>query len=40
MVEERFLPAAHRHSIAVDGDADALVRKLKEFQRVDVPKWL
>lgn len=40
MVTERFLPAAHRHSIAVDADADALVRKLKEFQRVDVPKWM
>ena len=40
MVTERFLPAAHRDSIAVDADADALVRKLKEFQRVEVPKWM
>jgi uncharacterized protein (TIGR00730 family) len=40
MVEARFLPAAHRHSIAVDADAATLVEKLRTFETVDVPKWL
>ncbi len=40
MVTEKFLPAAHRHSIAVDPDPAALVAKLQSFERVDVPKWL
>lgn len=40
MVVERFLPAAHRHSIAVDADPAALVDGLRRFERVDVPKWL
>lgn len=40
MVEERFLPAAHRHSIAVDADPTALLKALQNFKRVDVPKWL
>lgn len=40
MVETRFLPAAHRHSIAVDADAGALMERLRSFVKVDVPKWL
>lgn len=40
MVDTRFLPAAHRHSIAVDADAGALIDKLRNYARVDVPKWL
>ena len=40
MVEAKFLPAAHRHSIAVDADPRRLVEKLQTFERVDVPKWL
>jgi uncharacterized protein (TIGR00730 family) len=40
MVEARFLPAAHRHSIAVDADAAVLVEKLRTFVKVDAPKWL
>ncbi len=40
MVTARFLPPAHRHSVAVDEDAEALVGKLIEFQRVETPKWL
>ncbi|MET0258527.1 MAG: TIGR00730 family Rossman fold protein [Methylobacterium sp.] len=40
MVTERFLPPAHRHSIAVDADPAVLVEKLRRFVRVDVPKWL
>ena len=40
MVETKFLPAAHRHSISVDADAGALIDKLRSYSRVDVPKWL
>jgi uncharacterized protein (TIGR00730 family) len=40
MVAAKFLPAAHRHSIAVDVDATALIDKLFNFMRVDAPKWL
>jgi uncharacterized protein (TIGR00730 family) len=40
MVDTKFLPAAHRHSISVDADANALLDKLYRYERVDVPKWL
>ena len=40
MVEAKFLPAAHRHAIAVDTDASALIGKLQTFERVNAPKWL
>jgi uncharacterized protein (TIGR00730 family) len=40
MVETKFLPAAHRHSISVDADASVLIDKLRIYSRVDVPKWL
>jgi uncharacterized protein (TIGR00730 family) len=40
MIDMKFLPAAHRHSISVDADANALVEKLRSYSRVDVPKWL
>ncbi len=40
MVATKFLPAAHRQSIAVDADAARLIDKLVAFERVDVPKWL
>ena len=40
MVDTKFLPAAHRHSISVDSDAGALIDKLHHHARVDVPKWL
>jgi uncharacterized protein (TIGR00730 family) len=40
MVETRFLPAAHRHSICVDPDPSALIGKLSAFEKSDVPKWL
>lgn len=40
MVATKFLPAAHRHSIVVDTDADGLLDKLRRYRRVDVPKWL
>lgn len=40
MIEEKFLPTAHRQSIAVDADAVNLIEKLRKFERVDAPKWL
>lgn len=40
MVETKFLPPAHRHSICIDPDSTALIGKLREFVRSDVPKWL
>jgi uncharacterized protein (TIGR00730 family) len=40
MVDTKFLPPAHRHSISVDADANALIDKLRNYARVDVPKWL
>ena len=40
MVDTKFLPSAHRHSICVDTDAGALLDKLRSYVRIDVPKWL
>ena len=40
MVDTKFLPAAHRHSVCVDANASALIDKLRCHERVDVPKWL
>lgn len=40
MVDTKFLPAAHRHSIAVDAEANALIDKLRSHVRIDAPKWL
>jgi uncharacterized protein (TIGR00730 family) len=40
MVEAKFLPAAHRHSISVDASPSALLDKLRCYARVDVPKLL
>lgn len=40
MVVSKFLPPAHRHSICVDPDAAALIDKLRDFEKTDVPKWL
>ena len=40
MIAARFLPEAHKHSIAVDADPVALVEKLINLQRVETPKWL
>jgi uncharacterized protein (TIGR00730 family) len=40
MVDTRFLPAAHRHSICVEPEAPALIDRLRSYQRTDVPKWL
>ncbi|XUX72204.1 hypothetical protein RMR16_023875 (plasmid) [Agrobacterium sp. rho-13.3] len=40
MVETKFLPLAHRHSVSVDETASLLIGKLRDYQRVDVPKWM
>lgn len=40
MIDESFLPAAHRDSIVVDADPDTLITGLREFEKVTVPKWL
>ena len=40
MVDTKFLPPAHRHSIAVDPNAAPLLDRLRRFERTDVPKWL
>ena len=40
MVDTKFLPPAHRHSICVDPEPTALIEKLRTFQKTDVPKWL
>ncbi|MGB6081297.1 MAG: TIGR00730 family Rossman fold protein [Xanthobacteraceae bacterium] len=40
MVETKFLPPAHRHSICIDSDARALIGKLRAHVKSDVPKWL
>ncbi len=40
MVQEKFLPASHRHSISVDADPLLLIEKLRSFERTEEPKWL
>ncbi|KAA0693409.1 TIGR00730 family Rossman fold protein [Neorhizobium sp. P12A] len=40
MVETKFLPSAHRHSIAVSAHAVPLIETLRNFERVTVPKWI
>lgn len=40
MVDTKFLPIAHQHSISVDTDPSSLVDKLRSYVRVDIPKWL
>jgi uncharacterized protein (TIGR00730 family) len=40
MVEAKFLPAAHRHSVCVDAEAGLLIEKLQTFERTSVSKWM
>lgn len=40
MIEQRFLPAAHRTSIVVEHDAKALIEGLQSFEKTTVPKWM
>ncbi len=40
MVECKFLPPEHRHSISVDPDPAALIERLRHFVPTSIPKWL
>lgn len=40
MIEQRFLPSAHRNSIVVEGNPEALISGLKTFEKTTVPKWM
>jgi len=40
MVETKFLPAAHRHSICAEASPEALIQSLRTYKRTEVPKWL
>lgn len=40
MVECKFLPPEHRHSICVDPDPAALIEQLRHFVPTSIPKWL
>ncbi|MEP4434270.1 MAG: TIGR00730 family Rossman fold protein [Hyphomicrobiales bacterium] len=40
MIEQRFLPSAHRNSIVVESESEALIIGLKNFEKVTVPKWM
>lgn len=40
IIDQQFLPAAHRHSIVVERDCEMLIDRLQSFERVTVPKWL
>lgn len=40
MVETKFLPPAHRHSICIDPDSTALIGKLRAYVKSDIPKWM
>jgi uncharacterized protein (TIGR00730 family) len=40
MVECKFLPPEHRHSISVNPDPAALIEQLRHFVPTSIPKWL
>ena len=40
MIEERFLPSAHRNGIMVNSDPEELINLLVKFSPVTVEKWL
>jgi len=40
MVAHRFLPAAHREALPVDGDPERLLDQLAAAQKISVPKWI
>lgn len=40
MIEEQFLPLAHRHSIVVEAGEEALLDGLAAHVPVTVPKWM
>jgi uncharacterized protein (TIGR00730 family) len=40
MIEEAFLPAAHRATLVLDADPGAMLDRLAEAEAVSVPKWM
>lgn len=40
MIIEAFLPPSHRKSMVVESDPQKLLDSLRNFQRVNVPKWM
>ena len=40
MIDEEFLPAAHRQGIVVSDQPELLLNGLRTFEKVDVPKWI
>ena len=40
MVDQRFLPFAHRESIAIHSDPNELIESLHRQPRIGVPKWI
>lgn len=40
MIEERFLPAAHRQGVAVTGDPSRMIELLRAAPQITVPKWM
>lgn len=40
MIETGFLPSAHRESISIDPEPYQLLKKLREYEVTEVPKWI
>ncbi len=40
MVEQRFLPSAHRDMLIVEHSPDALLERFESYRPVTAPKWL
>ena len=40
MVEQRFLPSAHRDMLLVERSPDALLERFESYRPVTAPKWL
>ncbi|MEL6920009.1 MAG: TIGR00730 family Rossman fold protein [Pseudomonadota bacterium] len=40
IIDQKFLPAAHRNSIVVADNPKDLIARLQDFEPVTVPKWM
>ncbi|WP_091472359.1 TIGR00730 family Rossman fold protein [Methylophilus rhizosphaerae] len=40
MIDSGFLPSAHKQSISVATSPSGLLIKLREFKKIEVPKWI
>jgi uncharacterized protein (TIGR00730 family) len=40
MIESEFLPTAHLQTISLDQDPANLLEQLRNYSRIDVPKWI